>query len=185
MVPWEQASSRMDVDGFIAAKVVILTAAPSAIDEWTGEPWVTTVAVRGRGRDIIDLLGLPNRRRVRQTSRIRLPPFEGEIATYKTALRLRTIANLANKCTDLSQSERDWLIATCSAQRTEYRGVGEFLRDYSRKGSDDVEAKRWKAVCERVSEGKALGPFDRPPFPNASCPHQAIVAYEFTIPKSK
>eukprot|EP00808_Paulinella_micropora_P021177 g70801.t1 len=85
----------------------------------------------------------------------------------------------------LSAEDKEWFLACCEAQHTKYRGVGEFLRDYSVHGDDEVEAKRYAAVLKRVTEGKAAGSFDRPPFPNPSCPHQAIVAREFTIPKDK
>ncbi len=37
----------------------------------------------------------------------------------------------------------------------------------------------------RVREGKAAGPFRRPPFPNAQCPQQAVVVKDFSIPKDK
>eukprot|EP00808_Paulinella_micropora_P011375 g70072.t1 len=109
--PWDKAASHADIDSFIAAGVVILTASPGAISEWAGEPWTTHCwwqverdngrppptttprlvladfrTVRGRGRDVIELIVLPNRHRVRQTSRVRLPPFEGEIGVRATDL---------------------------------------------------------------------------------------------------
>eukprot|EP00808_Paulinella_micropora_P029308 g68021.t1 len=209
-IPWGEASTRANVDAFIKAGVVILTAAPGSIGDWAGAPWTTHCwwagekdngipppaevprilladfrAVRGRGRDIIELAVLPGRHRVRQGPKIKLPAFDGELATYKTTLRLPALVALANGCPKLSEAEKEWFRNTCAAQSTGYRGVGEFLRDYSRQGTAEAEAKRWRAVKERVAEGKAIGPFDRPPFPNAACPHQAIVAYEFAIPKSK
>eukprot|EP00808_Paulinella_micropora_P015470 g55661.t1 len=91
-------------------------------------------AVRGRGREVIELIVLPRRRRVRQEPRIKLPFFEGEITTYKTALRLPVLAALAHNCKHLSSAEKEWFRAVCAAQSTGYRGVGEFLRDYSRQG---------------------------------------------------
>eukprot|EP00808_Paulinella_micropora_P021337 g9375.t1 len=89
--------------------------------------------VRGRGREVIELTVLPRRRRV-QEPRIRLPFFEGGITTYKTALRLPVLAALADNCKHLSSAEKEWFRAACAAQSTGYRGVGEFLRDYSRQG---------------------------------------------------
>jgi hypothetical protein len=76
-------------------------------------------------------------------------------------------------------------------QRTGYRGFAEFLRHYQpvldlkKPDAAMSNEKRWNKVYERIKQGKAAGPFDRPPFPNADCPHQAIVVRQFTVPKNK
>ncbi len=68
---------------------------------------------------------------------------------------------------------------------THYRGGGKFLRDYSSTLPPDDEKRAVDKAAESVANGWAAGPFDRIPFPNGKCPHQAIVTKLFTIPKHK
>eukprot|EP00808_Paulinella_micropora_P029966 g79991.t1 len=189
-MPLEATADRADIELFIKAKVVILTAAPSSISDWVGAPWATHCwwagdsekdtgrpppesmqrivladfrAVRGRGREVIELIVLPRRRRVRQEPRIKLPFFEGEITTYKTALRLPVLAALADNCKHLSSAEKEWFRAACAAQFTGYRGVGEFLRDYSRQVSAGDNFARFMALLRIIAEhlpGQAAVLFD-------------------------
>lgn len=68
---------------------------------------------------------------------------------------------------------------------TYYRGGGQILRDYSSILPEDDEKRAVEKAEESVAKGWAIGPFDRIPFPNRSCPQQAIVTKLFTIPKHK
>jgi hypothetical protein len=91
----------------------------------------------------------------------------------------------------LNEDDQAFLRELFSGERTDYRGRAEFLRNYQpRADLSKAEAaasnlKRWNKVQERVEEGKAAGPYPRPPFPNKNCPHQAIVVRQFTVPKNQ
>eukprot|EP00808_Paulinella_micropora_P018453 g34326.t1 len=179
-VLWETATSRMDIDAFIRAGVVILTAAPGSIGNWAEAPWATHCwwagekdngrpppaevprivladfrAIRGRGRDIIELVALPGRHRVRQVPKIRLPAFEGETATYKTPLRLPALVALANGCPKLSETEKEWFRNACAAQTT----VLERLFSTRHCGSEGKEMEGVNDLTPRMDEGVAYFTF--------------------------
>ena len=110
---------------------------------------------------------------------------------YKCKLKADVLLRWARDCPDISPVERLWLQQMCRGQRTGYRGRGEFLRDYhplrqlTTRAHMDENQKRFEKVQIRIREGKVAGPFERPPFPDKACVHQAIVQKEFGIPKSK
>ncbi len=90
----------------------------------------------------------------------------------------------------VTKDEWDWFVPVSRhGQPTGYRGAGEFLRDYQaaslQQGAKAAKEnkKRWDKTMTRAREGKAAGPFRRPPFPNAQCPEQAVVVKDFSIPK--
>lgn len=65
-----------------------------------------------------------------------------------------------------------------------YRGDGEFLRDYSMDEDKEMEKKKLAKTHKLVDEGRVIGPWTRPPFPNSWCDKQALVCRTFCIPKN-
>lgn len=80
---------------------------------------------------------------------------------------------------------KDVLLGLKQGFPTNYRGGGEFLRDYSSELGEEEEKKAIEKAEESVAKGWAAGPFDLPPFPNQFSDKQAIVTKSFTIPKHK
>jgi len=68
---------------------------------------------------------------------------------------------------------------------TQYRGGGDFVRDYASPMGDEEEVKALQKANDCVTKGWAAGPFDTPPFPNNFCKQQPIITKSFTIPKHK
>jgi hypothetical protein len=68
---------------------------------------------------------------------------------------------------------------------TGYRGFADWLQDFSREEDDEKEELKLEQIQEDRKEGRIAGPFDRPPFPNYWCPHQAKVCKVFSIWKNR
>ena len=68
---------------------------------------------------------------------------------------------------------------------TQYRGGGDFVRDYASPMGEEEEIKATEKASDSVTKGWAAGPFDFPPFPTSFCNKQPIITKSFTIPKHK
>src|SRR4051794_12250626 len=68
---------------------------------------------------------------------------------------------------------------------TGYRGFADWWQDFSREEDDEKEELKLEQIQEDRKEGRIAGPFDRPPFPNYWCPHQAKVCKVFSIWKNR
>src|SRR4051794_1264486 len=68
---------------------------------------------------------------------------------------------------------------------TQYRGGGDFVRDYASPLGAEEEIINLNKAMDCVAKGWATGPFEVPPFPNEFCSKQPIITKSFTIPKHK
>lgn len=174
---------------------------------WERAQWATHVWVCGSGAKVAlvdnrwqrdDRTSL--RRRVpvsggkKQHSRLVREPVSFVVPTAKCRLKWSGIEKLAAKALmqgTISAQNLEWMKSmVLSGQETGYRGEGFMERDYSAKKRKDEQGKkeegvRWSKMMERVQQGRAAGPFARPPYPNTDCRHHAIVGKQCSIPKNK
>jgi alkylated DNA repair dioxygenase AlkB len=120
--------------------------------------------------------------------RKRLPPFPGKFDTSLPTqfLKVDNIVKLARTLKlplpqKLLNSVIDGLQNNWS---TGYRGRAQWAQDHSQQSlehQDQILAQLQKDIAL----GRISGPYDRPPFPNKTCPQQPRVSRVFSVPKNK